>query len=46
VLSVGQGSAYGPLSSSLVTQYSVDGVRLLQTDHDGAVTKTVPRKLG
>jgi competence protein ComEC len=38
VVSVGEGNAYGHPSKSVVERYAEDGVRLLRTDRDGAVT--------
>lgn len=38
VVSVGEGNAYGHPSESVVERYAEDGVRLLRTDRDGAVT--------
>ena len=38
VVSVGAGNAYGHPSASVVQRYADDGVRLLRTDQDGAVT--------
>ena len=38
VVSVGQGNAYGHPSESVVERYEQDGVRLLRTDRNGAVT--------
>lgn len=38
VVSVGEGNAYGHPSESVVERYADDGVRLLRTDRNGAVT--------
>ncbi len=38
VVSVGEGNAYGHPSESVVERYEQDGIRLLRTDHNGAVT--------
>ncbi|HKQ86050.1 MAG TPA: DNA internalization-related competence protein ComEC/Rec2 [Candidatus Acidoferrales bacterium] len=37
-VSVGAGNAYGHPSESVVDRYAEDGVRLLRTDRDGAIT--------
>ncbi|HEY6465900.1 MAG TPA: DNA internalization-related competence protein ComEC/Rec2 [Candidatus Acidoferrales bacterium] len=37
-VSVGLNNAYGHPSESVVQRYAEDGVRLLRTDHDGAIT--------
>ena len=37
-VSVGAGNAYGHPSESVVERYAEDGVRLLRTDRDGAIT--------
>lgn len=37
-VSVGLNNAYGHPSESVVQRYKDDGVRLLRTDHDGAIT--------
>jgi competence protein ComEC len=38
VISVGANNAYGHPSASVVERYTQDGIRLLRTDRDGAVT--------
>jgi competence protein ComEC len=38
VASVGEGNAYGHPAENIVERYATDGVRLLRTDRDGAVT--------
>lgn len=39
-VSVGAGNAYGHPSESVVERYADDGVRLMRTDRDGAITAT------
>jgi competence protein ComEC len=38
VVSVGEANAYGHPAENIVERYANDGVRLLRTDRDGAVT--------
>jgi len=38
VVSVGEGNAYGHPAQNVLERYQADGIRLLRTDRDGAVT--------